>query len=120
MRRKLGDYGPHLAEMAAEGIQYRPMGFPRYGRLHPDAERILDKRGSDVTEIAFPQVFFTAMGVVYFPRERIQSNGVDGKVATGGGLGKRKVRINVYLEAFVSGIHFGFSSGKRHLNFQSL
>ena len=29
--------------MAAEGVQYLPMAFSCYGRLHPDALRILEK-----------------------------------------------------------------------------
>ena len=42
VRRKMWDYGEHLEGLRAEGIQYRPLAFSCYGRLHPDAELTLD------------------------------------------------------------------------------
>ena len=40
-RRKAGEYGPHLEELAEQGVLYRPLCFSTHGRLHPDATAIL-------------------------------------------------------------------------------
>ena len=37
VRRKLASYGPHLEELAREGIEYRPLAWTCWGRPHPDA-----------------------------------------------------------------------------------
>ena len=47
-RRKMREYGPHLDELAAQNIYYRPCCFSSYGRVHPEAVALL----SNIAKIA--------------------------------------------------------------------
>ena len=42
-RRKEGEYGPHLEELAEQGILYWPLCFSAQGRVRPDATALLTK-----------------------------------------------------------------------------
>ena len=39
---KMRDYGPVLQELAATGVEYRPLPISAYGRLHLDTTRTLE------------------------------------------------------------------------------
>ena len=39
-QRKLCDYGRHLPALRDNGIEYRPVIFSCYGRIHPEAQHI--------------------------------------------------------------------------------
>ena len=40
-RRKVREHGPHLRELEAAGVVYRPLVFSAFGRLHPESQTVL-------------------------------------------------------------------------------
>ena len=41
-QRKLDDYADHLPQLESQQIRYIPMTFSCYGRVHPEAVRIIE------------------------------------------------------------------------------